>query len=232
MNFYQNFTPPTITFCESNIHSWIVQPANTWSNLPMIFVGIVLFFYTCKSTNILIKLLPWIMILIGLFSFIYHATYTFIGQFLDLGSMFLLASYLIVFNLQRLKPQKYSTRFLIWTFIVLNLSSYLLVYFIRTIGGFNIGIPIFAIQILIALILEYKIRSQYHNYSLKYLYLAILSLFAGQIFWWLDYKRIWCNPAYFHIINGHAIWHIFSAICFILIYLFYRQFEQVRKDCD
>lgn len=228
MNFYQNLTPPTIKFCEENVNSWVMQPANAWSNLPMFLVGIFLLYITRKSQNILIRSLPWIMILIGLFSFIYHASFTFMGQILDLSSMFLLSSYLLIFNLKRLSPQKYKQKALVYLLIGLSIISVAFVYFFRTIGGFNIGIPIFVLQILTVIILEYRIRKLPAEYDLKFFFLAIATIALGQIVWWLDFSRVWCNQSYFHLINGHSLWHILSAVCFIFLYLFYKQFESLK----
>jgi len=39
----------------------------------------------------------------------------------------------------------------------------------------------------------------------------------------LDATRIWCDPSN-HIYNGHALWHILTAIALFLYFQFYQQF--------
>ena len=227
MNFmYENFAKPTIKFCEENISSYIAQPANTWSSLIYIFIGTFLFFLSKSSKNLLLKFLGLIVILIGLFSSFYHASYTFWGQFLDLGSMFLFSSYLLVFNLRRLHIQFFTTKKLFFVFFALVSISLSMVYFIKTINDFNIGIPIFIFQLLAVLILEWRLyRQGTNNYKIHNLLIALVILIISFIFWILDFSRIWCGQETFHLINGHALWHILNSFSFIFIYFFYRQFD-------
>jgi hypothetical protein len=227
---YQNFIKPTITFCESNLCSHISQPANTWSNLAFVFVGILLWFLSRRSTSTILKLLAPLAIIMGLTSFLYHASYTFFGQLLDLGSMFLFSSYLLVFNIRRLCGHILSGKTLLFSYVILNAVSIACVYFIRTIHGFNIGIPIFALQIIAVLVVEFFIRKKSVNYRLINLVIALAILVLGWGIWLLDYMKIWCDNATFHWINGHAMWHIISAISLIFVYKFYRQFSPKTHD--
>lgn len=227
---YQNFIKPTITFCESNLCSHISQPANTWSNLAFVFVGIFLWFLSRRSTSTFLKLLAPLAIIMGLASFFYHASYTFFGQLLDLGSMFLFSSYLLVFNLRRLSGHILSGKTLLLIYVLLNAISIICVYFIRTVHDFNIGIPIFTLQIIAVLLVEFFIRKKSINYRLTYLLIALAALAVGWGIWLLDYMKIWCNNATFHWINGHALWHIISAISLIFVYKFYYQFSIKTHD--
>ena len=228
---YQNFIKPTINFCEKNLCSYISQPANTWSNIAFVFVGIFLWLLIRRSTNVLLKLLAPLAIIMGLASFFYHASYTFFGQMLDLGSMFLFSSYLLIFNLRRLARPVLSGRTLLLIYVIFNAVSIACVYFIRTIHGFNIGIPIFALQIIAVLVVEFFIRQQSANYRLTYLAITLVILVVGWGIWLLDYLQIWCDSATFHWVNGHALWHIMTAISLIFVYKFYHQFEYLNtKD--
>lgn len=224
MNYfpYQNFIEPTIRFCEANVGNYIQQPANAWSNLFFIIIGLYILKITWgKSTLVSFG---WISILIGLFSFVYHATYTFGGQLLDLGSMFLFSGLLIVLNIKRLK--NYNESYIFPTTILIAIISTLLVIAFKTINGFNIGIPIFVLEVIIALLLEGKIyHTKRSDYKLNNLIIAFLLLIVGQIVWYLDYLRLWCNPSYFHYINGHSIWHLLSGLALYQTFRFYSRLK-------
>ena len=222
---YEHFAKPTITYCENNVLSYVAQPANAWSNLAFILIGIYLLFLSRNQKNLLLKFLGPMALLIGLCSFFYHASYTFVGQFLDLGSMFLASSYLLVFNLHRLSARFFTIGKTVILFFVLVSSSLTVVYFIRP-TNFTIGLPIFSLQVLTILILElqmYKRRT--NNYEIQNLLVALALLIAAFIFWNLDFLRLWCNPNTFHLINGHALWHILNSLVFIFLYSFYTQFD-------
>ena len=222
---YEHFAKPTITYCEDNVLSYIAQPANAWSNLAFIFIGIYLCFLSRNQKNLLLKFLGPMAVLIGLCSFFYHASYTFVGQFLDLGSMFLLSSYLLVFNLNRLNDRFFTTRKTIPLFFILVATSLTAVYFIRPIN-FTIGLPIFALQVLAILILEWQLyKRRTNNYKIQNLLIAFALLITAFIFWSLDFSRLWCDSNTSHLINGHAIWHILNSVVFIFLYSFYAQFE-------
>src|SRR5258706_13986144 len=99
---YENFVKPTIKYCEDNLPSYIAQPANAWSNLAFVFVGVYIFLKSRGHKNPLLKFLGPMAVLVGLFSFFYHASFTFIGQFLYLGSLYLFSSFLIILIIRRL----------------------------------------------------------------------------------------------------------------------------------
>ena len=215
---YENFVKPTIKYCEDNLPSYIAQPANSWSNLIFVFVGVYIFLKSRDHKNPLLKFIGPMAVLIGIFSFIYHASYTFVGQFLDLGSMYLLSSYLIILNLRRLNTEFFTTRKLFSIFSLLIFASFSATYFIRTINNFNIGLPIFALQILAVLILEWQLHKRnVNNYRTQNILIAFVIFIFAFILWNLDFLRIWCDANTFHLINGHALWHILNGISLLFI---------------
>jgi hypothetical protein len=223
---YENFVKPTIKYCEDNLPSYIAQPANAWSNLIFVFVGIYIFLKSREHKNPLLKFLGPMAVLVGIFSFFYHASFTFIGQFLDLGSMYLLSSYLIILNLRRFNRQSFTTKKLICIFLLLLSASLLATYFIRPTNNFSIGYPIFALHVLAILILEWRVYKRrvvdYKIHNLLITFAIFISAFVVLI---LDLLKIWCDPSTFHLINDHALWHILNSISFLFIYFFYRQFD-------
>jgi len=228
---YGNFVQPTIVFCEANLNSYIAQPANAWSNLFIIFIGIYILWKSRDLKNPLLKLLGPITILIGIFSFIYHATSTFAGQFLDLGSMYFFSSLLVILNVHRLNTRFFTPRKLYIIFLLLSSASLWATFFIRTINGINIGIPIFAIQLLTVLLLEWELHSRStHPYKIYNLLMALVVFLFAFTIWTLDFlrMRMVCNLKFLHIINGHSMWHILCGVALLFIFFFYADLKGKR----
>ena len=52
------------------------------------------------------------------------------------------------------------------------------------------------------------------------MYAAILILFAAGSVWILDRQRVVCEPD--SLLQGHAVWHILTAVSIFFVYLYYR----------
>ena len=223
--FYSNLAAPVIKFCEPNLCASIVQPANAWSNLAYVIVGLTILILAKNDKKNLLWWLGPITILIGLFSFAYHASYTFIGQMLDLGSMFLFATFLLIINMKRIKPSLKNTT-ATWLFVFINVFCLVLMYIIRTAKGFNIGILIFGMELAIILMLEAIAWSRAKtHYRLSHILTALLIASVAAVIWMFDYTHLWCNANTYHYLNGHELWHILTAASLLFVYFFYRQFE-------
>ena len=212
---------PTIRYCESNLGGWVAEPANAVSSLLISLAG---FYILAKKRHTYSKYLGVIAIILGLASFSYYASYTFLGQLADLGSMYLLASLLIVAGLRNYKLSK-NQNLAILVFgagIPLALTAT-----IRTIGSFNVGIPLFAILLIKAVYWELK-AARKDKLNLKYFWLTFAAFAVGYLFWWLDYKKIWCDPSSFHYLNGHGVWHFFNAVALLSLDRYYSQLKTKR----
>ncbi|MCE9501072.1 MAG: ceramidase [Leptospira sp.] len=207
--FWGKFDPPTIQFCERNLCEIITQPANTWSNLAFIFVGVYLLRKDAKS-----RTAGWISILIGATSFLYHASFTFLMQFFDLSSMYLYSAFLLTMNLKRTGLLKDQRQMVAMSSIVL--FSMITLFFFR-----KAGIPVFSVQVILAIILEIYINRKsdsgiiYKNY-----FIALLLFLMAFGIWILDLTGIFCSPDN-HFLQGHAIWHILCALSIIYLNKFY-----------
>src|SRR4051812_47615397 len=90
---WDGFASPQIDFCERNLCGWLVEPANAVSSLAFCAVGIYLLKRARKDkTRGSLGLVGLFSILIGVFSFLFHATMTGWGNFLDLTSMCVLGA--------------------------------------------------------------------------------------------------------------------------------------------
>ena len=217
---WDRFDHAVISFCERELCGWITQPSNTWSNISYFIVGWLILRQTRHREMRPLRLVGWSCMVLGFGSWMYHQSSTFFFEVIDLAGMFLISGILMSLNLKRLFGWKASTINIIY--ITMTAASLLLMLQFRT-----IGIPIFATQITIALMLETLlfIRDQdtprLPDY--KYMFLTIAGFVLAFTIWGLDARRIICNPDN-HWIQGHAIWHILNAYNIYFIYKFHRQF--------
>lgn len=215
-SLFYNLAKPTIRYCEPNLNGWVVQPANAGSSLLISLAGV---YILARKRHAYSVYLGSIAIILGIASFFYYASFTFIGQLADLGSMYLLASLLIVAALRRSKLTRATNLGILAVGAGIPLA---ITATVRTVGSFNIGIPLFAILLIVAVYLELK-SAKIEKLKLKFFGLTFMAFAIGYFFWWLDYKKIWCSPGTAHYINGHAIWHFFNAGALLLLDRYYAQ---------
>lgn len=215
---WSGLKPPTIQFCEANLCSWIATPANTWSNLPYILIGFWLLRKGLIDKNYVSKIIGTVSIIVGMSSFAYHASFTFVGQFFDLSSLFFLAAILLVFNLRRLNTISLNNQFNV--FLIISITSMIILLIFNKTGK-----ALFAVELISALLIELHIsRKQNNGIVYKDLLIALSIFIMAFVIWILDVTKIVCDPNN-HFIQGHAIWHIMTSLCFPLLYRFYKQFE-------
>ena len=208
-------------FNEAIAHGWLKQPANALTNVFYVLntLFIVIFSFQDQRRKLALIFIV-ISFLVGLTSFLYHASNAFFFQFFDLASMYLLSGLLFSLVLVRLdgvKPRQWLIIFL----LVFGGSAGLL-FLIRG----KSGALIFGMECLLILWLEWRVwRKSGGIPSYRYFVSALILLAASFVFWVLDYNRLLFIPDN-HFIQGHGIWHILNSFCFILLYLFYRQFNQ------
>jgi hypothetical protein len=211
-------------FCESNLCSYVAAPANTWSNIAYVIVGIYLILISLREKSFLLKLIGPVAVLCGLTSGIYHATFSYFWQTFDNSSMFIFISLLLVFNLYRLKIKHVTARLLVILFILINFTSIIAFFYQKILFGINVGVTVFAIELVAVLTTEGLLYTKAKvKYKLNNLLVAFALLLVGWGIWWLDYLRIWCDSKTFHLINGHALWHVLTGLSFIFVYKFYKQ---------
>ena len=219
--------PATMHFCEELVcNSFLVQPANAISNVAFVIVGIYLL-EIMKDQPKIFYIFPISAILVGITSFLYHASWTFFFQIFDVSSMFILSCLLLSFNIWRLGL--ISTKKLIPTNLILVIISSLLMILIKG----KSGEFIFGVEVVSVLILEFILfKRNRDSIVYKYLNYSIFTFALAFFIWIMDVKEIWCLKEN-HIIQGHAVWHILNSFCFYFLYKFYLQFQgQVNVSSD
>ena len=215
---WSNWEPPALTFCEEALCAWIKTPANAWSNLSFLIVGIVIYYLERKNKDRSLAGYGLMAIAIGLLSFFYHASLTRYGEICDLASMFLIGIFLGRTNMERmgwLTPAQ--GRIFSW---VGNILSTSLLFWIKALGA-----PLFFVQCMFALALEVILsRTGRGAATYRYFKWGFYSWITAQTIWFLDLKKIVCYPTV-HWIQGHAIWHLLMSGLTWFIYKHYAQMK-------
>ncbi|OFZ17199.1 MAG: hypothetical protein A2X86_01745 [Bdellovibrionales bacterium GWA2_49_15] len=214
---------PDHCFCEG-IHfgDLIRQPSNTWSNLSFIFFAAVIAVQARRlreGENPLtrIKTLPYLYaascLLVGLGSFFFHASLTFVGQWVDVLGMYLAVTFFTLYNFYRIYQWKLQTFVIL--FFCTNASLGYVLYAQAWSRRYLFGL---FVLILLASIL-YAARKIKASFNHRYLYQAIASFLAGVTIWVLDLTKVLCDPAF--ALQGHALWHFLAGLSTYLIYKYY-----------
>lgn len=220
---WQNFEPATLTFCERQLCAWIQTPANTWSNLAYLISGYFVCVLAYREHRPLLFPIGVVGIVVGIGSFIFHASGTFFGEVLDVSAMYLFISFAICMCVWRLK--KLSPLALLFLYISLTAVSVTLLVTIKW-----VGITVFALYCSIAVLLEaYLHMFQGERAKYKYIWLLVLFFSAAYAVWWADISGVFCDPDN-HFIQGHAIWHLLNSFCFYFLYRYYCQFFKGSEE--
>lgn len=196
---------PNVDWCEPTICAVINEPANTWSNLPFLFVGIYLF---QQKKYPVVRNFGLVVFLMGLMSGVYHATNNLLTQYFDFLGMALMMSFLLSVVTQRIqKVEVKAFDLTFWMYLSINLT--ILLFFgvlkippqtLMLFGGAGI---------LLAEIWYWKKFGKARSFH--FFALSIFTLIIAQIFAQLDLKRIWCEPNN-AVLHGHVFWHILCAV--------------------
>jgi hypothetical protein len=223
-NIWQSWQPATCLgtgcFCEAvNTQSPIRQTANTVSSLGFVFGGVFIIAFSYRQSRLgrlpaaYSSLIGLASIVIGLGSAFYHASLTFIGQFLDVFGMFLMATFALVYAWERIYELRSN----------ITLALYLLLN-----GGLTwlqIGWPLmlrftFGIVLAIALIFEYFFRAKVKpRITVRWLGIAAGLMLGAYIIWILDNFHIVCAEN--SILQGHAVWHLLGAVSVLCLHRYY-----------
>jgi hypothetical protein len=211
---WRGFTPGSTNFCEVRLCSWIESPGIAWAGLIYISVGLYLFFkQRDPQDSWLQNLFGPFAISMGVSSFLFHASHTFMFQAWDVGSMFLLGTALIFLNLKKLNyPMK------AWPFwIAILIQMILFVTFKAKSGPIILGILILFFLILEFVIYRRGLRQSYHHLKIT------LGLFTVAVFaLWMEHKSGLCDPDN-HIFQWHAVWDGLCAFTYLTVHKHFRQ---------
>jgi hypothetical protein len=206
--------PATVHFCEARLDGPVAEPANTWSSLGYILVGVWLFARRGAASRVPLATVAIAEIGIGVGSIGLHGTGTFAGEVLDLTGMFLLSGCLFALGLGRLL--RLSDRGIagLWALAVaLPLALLAVVH--------GSGIASFAVLLAAGIGAELVLYRRDHTVGFRCFKQAMALFGVAFFFWILDMTRLVCLPDN-HVLTGHAVWHLLNAWSIERLYAFYR----------
>lgn len=226
----QQFGPANVKWCEERICAFINEPANAWSNLLFILVGLFLVYRGIKAKNSPMGkfdfLFGLIVIFMGGTSFFFHATNNFLTQLFDFIGMYFYIYFLLCISLHNFKLV--SAKAATWIFFGCVIISTSLILISKYVIAFPYQI-IVALSALTLAGLQVRGWITDKNYPKKYLLLCLASFAIAAGFSYSDISRTFCDPTN-HFIQGHAIWHIFCAIgTWFSYHVFSKQYQSSLK---
>jgi hypothetical protein len=153
-------------------------------------------------------------ILIGIGSIVYHSSLSFFGQVVDVLAMYLLTSFMALYNVSRLHRMRGGIFFLVY--LLANVA----------VGYASIRWPLLRRQIFIVLLLAVLVsevvvhRKRQPKAEMAYFWAAIAGLVLACASWILDITRTICLPD--SLLQAHALWHIFMAVAIGFAFFYYR----------
>lgn len=201
---------PTVEYCEKPIEWIIARPGYFISNIPYLFVGVLLI--RRKGIS---RLFGLAVIFIGLASMFYDASYTRIAQIVDLNAMFVFINLLFILNISSIK-KTISTKTIIPIFLLSQLLYLVLILIFEKSGSLIFGLG--AVAVVVSEFIKWRV---YPKIVRRYWILAFGIFILGWAFWQVDARGIWCNDS--NLLNGRAIFHYLTSYSIYFLYLHYER---------
>jgi hypothetical protein len=210
--------PGTVQFCEERLCAWVVEPSNAWSSVFYLLLGLYMLSQALRPVAPRSIAVAAAQIMIGVGSFFFHATGTFVGEFVDQFGLFMLSA--LILACSAAQARSLTARQTVFIYAAIVVASALLLWRVRP-----IGIPLFATQLAVGLGWQVQLFRQSRGpirAAHRPFFVGVgLFLFSFSI-WVTDITRLLCDPQN-HIVTGHAIWHVLNAVCIERLGAFYRR---------
>lgn len=211
---------PDGCFCEAIRAGAVAQPVNTYTNLAFALVGLLIINSTRRGGES-----PFMqhraygytfggaVVLIGMGSLFYHASLSFVGQWFDVMGMYLLITFMLLYDVARLRP--IGGKYFALIYILANIALGILLVVMPEARRL-----VFALLVILTLALEVIIwRLRHPNIRYAWLIAAVITFAVAYGIWLLDNSRMLCAPE--SLLQGHAIWHMLSALAAGMIAIYY-----------
>lgn len=212
---------PDECFCEAiRYEDTIRQPSNTWSSMAFTLIGLLVAGHALtqidsqrRLSTIFALIFSIALIIIGVGSAFYHASMTFWGQFVDVGGMYLLVSFMLIYAWMRLYGLSTTTGAILYPGI--NIILFASLYFFPETRR-----SLFAIVLLTGIGFElYYAISRKPEIKRTWFNTGLLLFAVAYGIWTLDNNGTFCTAD--SILQGHAIWHILGGVSSGMLYLYY-----------
>jgi hypothetical protein len=219
---------PDHCFCERIRDGAIRQPANTWSSLAFVVVALMVVARARADrapgagapANAMTAGAAWpfayatALTVTGVGSAFFHASLTFVGQFVDVLGMYFIGTFILLYNVARLRPV--ATAAALGAYGATN--AVLAALLIEAPG---LRRYLFAALLAASVALEYAVRAQRPSrFDGRYFGRALALIAIAFTIWVLDITGGACDPQ--SLLQGHAIWHLLGAAATWYLYLYYR----------
>jgi hypothetical protein len=224
---WARFAPATCLsthcFCETpRTGALVLQPANSWSSFGFVIIGLWIAITAAnraerRATAFAGYAAVWFgltAIVIGIGSFMLHATLTLWGQFADVLGMYLTSAFLIAYAARRWRGWGEGGMIALYGLLCAVLVTCLILW------------PetrrwLFAVVLIGAIILELGLARPLRPDIKPRLFAMGIALQATAFaIWILDQNGTLCSGS--SLIQGHAIWHLLNAAALWCNYLYYR----------
>lgn len=215
-------------YCEAPRAGWIRQPANTWSCLAGVVVGLAITAHSVtrrrsgradrganrmRSGGLYPGLYGCIVVYSGIAAAFFHASLTEWGGKLDMISMILSFGFWLVYNVARVFDLT-KTQFLL---LFIGLATMLLVP--RVVFDF-LGFEIFAGLVGAVLLSEILVARSPLRVQRSWLWVSLTLYPPALGVWWLSLSgHLLCEPS--SLLQGHAVWHVITALSPGALYLYF-----------
>jgi hypothetical protein len=200
---------PTVEFCEKATSFIIKRPFYALSNIVYLFVGVLIL---NKKTRFS-KVFGYTSLFIGLASFVYDASYTYVSQLVDLFAMLVFVNILISLNIKRIFG--FSNKFLTFLGVVfISFGISVIIYFKSFSGEFVFGI--FVITVVLTELFLWKSGK---SKNIKTFLFGFLVFTLGFVVWLPDAMGLLCDPN--NIVNGRSLFHVLTSITVYVLYKYY-----------
>lgn len=213
-------------FCEPASGGLPEQLVASLSSLAFVVLGVwaAVSPVPASREHTLVTLAGAAMVFIGAGSLIYHATLTFVGQFLDIFSMYAFGLLLTFGALWR--HGRLSGRASWLWFMGLSIA----------LGVVQAMVPdarrvLFALLLLPGIVLELAPRVSGERPTLarsRWLYAGLATMVVAYLIWVLDQSPVLCGPDGFEY--GHSVWHGLGAVAAYFVTRHYRATVHERPE--
>ena len=222
-------------YCEAAGSGIASQPANAWSNLGFVVIGLMVLGDGARRRNAssparieadrrYSRLYGAVAVFLGLGSFAFHGSLRAWGGYLDVQSMHAFIAFLLAYDLARIHGWRWGT--------FIGLFSALLAAFSMVIGLIppEHGRTLFAVFVAVTVLVEAAVSYPALRPWAPGLidprrmpwFWAGLGTFAVAFAIWNVSRTggAWCSPD--SLLQGHALWHLLSAVSVGCFYLYFR----------
>jgi len=222
------------SFCEAPRGGWVVQPANTWSNLGFVLAGLAVAWYAGDRLRLGLTLgahpglataYAVLVVLLGPGSMAMHATQSEVGGHLDLLSMFFVSGFALGYAAMRVWRR--GPVFLAVAFpllVAVGMAVYLAGGPVPVVN--HAGNAAFSVMLVLAIALEVVLwrRSEVRQ-DTRFGLAAVGTLVVASTVWRFGRDgHPWCDPT--SVLQWHGLWHV---LCAVAAYLLFRHYAAERS---